>query len=182
MRLPNRTIVARVLKLAALAALSLGIFYLFGSNHAEFSHPVEPANRASMPDFQLPGLDGKIWKLSDHRGRVVLVNFWATWCPPCRMETPGLVDLANRYRGKGLEVVGISLDENGAEAVRPFVARYHVPYPVLLPDLNSSLASAIESLPTTLLVDRTGRVSKRYDGAVPEEVFRRDVERLLAEN
>ncbi len=125
-------------------------------------------------------LDGGSWRLADHRGRVVLVNFWASWCPPCREETPGFVRLAAEYRDRGLDVAGVTMDDSDAP-VRQFVRSYRVPYPVLLPPANSPLLAAIDSLPTTFLVDRQGRIAKNYVGAVSESVVKADVERLLAE-
>src|SRR5579885_1874363 len=93
---------------------------------------VKPVSaRQAMPDFTLHDLGGSKWQLSAHRGDVVLVNFWATWCPPCRAETPGLVRIANRYAGKGLAVAGVDMDEGGPARVRDFVRNYGVPYPVM---------------------------------------------------
>lgn len=140
------------------------------------------SSRTAMPDLVLPKLEGGSWKLSDHRGQVVLVNFWATWCPPCRQETPGLVELAQHYSPKGLVIAGVSLDEGGADPVRSFVHEFHVPYTILVPPPDSPYLSGIESLPTSILIDRTGRVAKTYMGAVREATFAKDVERLLAEN
>lgn len=136
--------------------------------------------RKATADFALQDIDGKRWTLAEQRGRVVLVNYWATWCPPCRQETPGLVRLANEYREKAVEVVGISLDED-VTAVREFVAEYHISYPILFPSNASNLTTTIESIPVSLLYDRQGRVAKRYVGAVSEATLRRDVEQLLAE-
>jgi cytochrome c biogenesis protein CcmG/thiol:disulfide interchange protein DsbE len=139
-----------------------------------------PRNRTLS--ISLPDLDGRTWKLADQRGKIVLVNFWATWCTPCRNETPGLVRLANQYKIKGLEVVGISFDEDGPQGVRDFVAEYQIPYPILLPPEGHPLTSRIESLPTSLLIDRAGKVRKTYVGAVSESAFRADVDRLLNES
>ncbi len=138
------------------------------------------AQRKPMPEIAMPDLNGATWNLSARRGRVTLVNFWASWCPPCRQETPGLVRMANDYRSRGFDVAGISMDDSDAP-VRRFVQTYHVPYPILLPPANSPLASAIQSLPTTFLIDRQGRVAKVYDGAVGEGELRSDIDRLLAE-
>lgn len=110
-----------------------------------------------------------------------MINFWATWCPPCRQETPGLVKVSTDYRAKGVAVLGISLDEGGTEAIQAFVHEFHLPYPIGLVDPASSWASSVESLPTTILVDRDGRVAKTYMGAVRESVFQADIDRLLAE-
>jgi cytochrome c biogenesis protein CcmG/thiol:disulfide interchange protein DsbE len=141
----------------------------------------EVKDRKPVADLVLPELNGGSWRLSDHRGQVVLINYWASWCAPCRQETPGLIDLARDYRYKGLSIVGVSMDEGGKRAVQSFMSEFHVPYPVLMPDLAIPSAPAIEALPTTVLLDRSGRAAKSYIGAVRESVFRADVDRLLAE-
>jgi peroxiredoxin len=138
-------------------------------------------NRHPVADLAFPELNGGSWRLSDHRGQVVLINYWASWCAPCRQETPGLIDLSRDYRYKGLTIVGVSMDEGGKPAVRSFLSEFHLPYPVLIPDLGSPSAPAVDALPTTVLVDRSGRVAKSYVGAVKESVFRADVDQLLAE-
>ena len=138
-------------------------------------------DRHPIADLVMPQLDGSSWRLSDHRGRVVLINYWASWCAPCRQETPGLIDLARDYRYKGLSIVGVSMDEGGKRAVESFMNEFHMPYPVLMPDLTSPSVPAVEALPTTVLVDRNGLAAKSYIGAVRESVFRADVDRLLAE-
>lgn len=160
----------------------IGVLFLgFAPESVWHGGGVAPASeRKTTADFTLPDIDGKRWGLAEQRGRVVLVNYWATWCPPCREETPGLVRLANEYRGRGVVVGGISLDEDLA-AVREFVAEYHISYPILLPSNTANLATTIESIPVSLLYDRQGRLAKRYDGAVSEATFKRDVEQLLAE-
>lgn len=144
-------------------------------------------DRKPVADLILPELNGSSWRLSYHRGQVVLINYWASWCAPCRQETPGLIDLARDYRYKGLSIVGVSMDgvdksaEGGKRAVESFLREFHVPYPVLMPDFASLSAPAVEALPTTVLLDRKGRAAKSYVGAVRESVFRADVDRLLAE-
>ena len=160
----------------------IGVLFLgFAPDSIWHGGSVAPASeRKTIADFTLTDIDGKRWSFAEQRGRVVLVNYWATWCPPCREETPGLVRLANEYQGKGLEVAGISLDED-LTAVREFVAEYHISYPILLPANTANLPTTIESIPVTLLYDRQGRLAKQYAGAVSEATFRRDVAQLLAE-
>ena len=138
-------------------------------------------DRTPVADLVFPQLNGSSWRLSDHRGEVVLINYWASWCGPCRQETPGLIDLARDYRYKGLSIVGVSMDMGGKPAVESFMSEFHLPYPVLMPDLASPSAPAIDALPTTVLVDRNGRAAKSYIGAVRESIFRADVDRLLSE-
>lgn len=141
---------------------------------------VKPATeRSTQINFKLTTLDGGKWSLADYRGKVVLVNFWASWCPPCRMETPDLVNVHNKYAARGFSVVGITLDETPNEDVPPFVKRYGIPYPILLP--SPEVGQNITSLPTSLLIDRSGRVAKTYHGIVTESALERDVEALLGE-
>ena len=170
------------MRFVALAGAAAFVIYALGNRFDPVSMPLKPeAERRVMPDFTLAQLGGGQWSVAESRGKVLLLNFWATWCPPCRMETPELVNLHQRYSPQGFEVVGISLDERQS-AVPPFVERYRIPYPVLLPDENFALASQIESLPTSVLLDRQGRVATVYHGAVSENDLREDVERLLREN
>ena len=138
-------------------------------------------DRTRVADMAFPQLDGGSWRLSDHRGQVVLINYWASWCEPCREETPGLIDLARDYRYKGLTIVGVAVDHGGRPAVESFLREYHLPYPVLMPDLSSPSAPAVDALPTTVLLDRNGRAAKSYIGATRESVFRADVDTLLSE-
>jgi cytochrome c biogenesis protein CcmG, thiol:disulfide interchange protein DsbE len=138
-------------------------------------------DRTPIADLAFPELNGGAWRLSEHRGEVVLINYWASWCGPCREETPGLIDLAREYRYKGLSIVGVSMDMGGKPAVEGFLREFHLPYPILMPDLASPSAPAVDALPTTVLVDRSGRVAKSYVGAVRESIFRADVDELLAE-
>jgi cytochrome c biogenesis protein CcmG/thiol:disulfide interchange protein DsbE len=137
--------------------------------------------RKTMPELVMTQLDGGTWRMADHRGQVVLVNYWASWCGPCWEETPGLIRLAKEMGPKGLAVVGVAMDEGGTEKVREFVDRFQVPYPVTLPERMSQMAYGMEGLPTTVLVDRQGRVAKTYVGAVREADFEKDVEVLLGE-
>jgi cytochrome c biogenesis protein CcmG, thiol:disulfide interchange protein DsbE len=165
----------------ALVLLVGGILtFLFSTGDAPAVTRRAAAERKPMMDVQSTDLAGKAWKLDDHRGQVVLVNFWATWCPPCRSETPGLVRLANAYRGKGLEVVGVSMDDN-PDPVRPFVDKFHVPYSVVFPPEDSPLNSAVEALPTSFLVDKKGLVAAVYQGAVTETELKAAVDALLRE-
>ena len=141
---------------------------------------VPVSERKESGGFTLSDLEGNAWSLEAQRGKVVLVNYWATWCPPCRAETPALVRLADEYKAKGFEVVGISLDED-TNLIRPFVDEYKISYPILLPTNATNLSLMIEALPTTMLYDRQGRRAKRYVGAASESTFRADIEALLKE-
>jgi cytochrome c biogenesis protein CcmG/thiol:disulfide interchange protein DsbE len=140
------------------------------------------ADRRAMPALVMTQLDGGTWRMAEHRGQVVLVNYWASWCGPCWEETPGLIRLSQELGPQGLAVVGVAVDEGGTAKVKQFVEEFHVPYPVALPEPGSQMAYGMEGVPTTVLVDRQGRVAKRYSGAVREADFRTDVVSLLAEH
>ena len=132
-----------------------------------------------LPNLTLPTLDGGTWSLREHRGRIVLINFWATWCAPCREETPALVRLSKKYEAEGLEVTGVSLDRDGTEVIKAFVTEYGVPYTILLPVPGSALARQ-QAIPMSLLIDREGRLAKKYVGAVSERIIEADIKRLFA--
>jgi thiol-disulfide isomerase/thioredoxin len=139
------------------------------------------ADRKPMPEFRYPLLSGQYWSVAEQKGKIVFVNFWATWCGPCREETPALVEVYTHYRSRGVEFVGISLDEQAGKVVPPFLQRYQVNYPIAVPDGSSAIADAIESLPTSFLLDRQGRVARTWIGAVHAEDLSANIEQLLAE-
>jgi peroxiredoxin len=123
--------------------------------------PAMPMSSRSVvaPDFSLPDLDGNVRRLVDFRGRVVLLNFWATWCPPCRTEIPLMETLYQAYKDHGFEVVAISSDVQGAEVVQPFVTQRHLSFTTLLDTTGQATRLyGVTSLPTTYLLDREGRL------------------------
>ena len=163
-----------------LLAAGVIVAYALLRNGAAAENMGPADKRQAMADFSIRDLSGKMWKLSDHRGQVVLVNFWATWCPPCQHETPDIVKLANDYSNKGLSVIGLSLDQGGAEKVRNFVNEYKIPYPVALAN-GEKVAEGIDAIPVSILLDRQGRVAFRHVGTVDEKTLKGEVDQLLAE-
>jgi len=139
-------------------------------------------SRRMMPAVALEQMGGGTWRLEEHRGQVVLINYWATWCGPCREEMPGLIRLARELGPKGLAVVGVSIDQGSREKVKEFVDRFGVNYPVAFPEEMSQMAMGMAGVPTTVLVDKQGRVAKTYVGAVTERDFRADSGVLLGEH
>ncbi len=168
-------------KLAALllAAGLLALLFNTGEGTATVSLS-SPAGRKPMPNLTFRDLNGKRWDLAEQRGKVVLVNVWASWCPPCRQETPGLIAIANEYRGKPFEIIGASMDDS-TEPVRRFIDQFHVPYPVVMPPEDSPINAAVEGLPTSFLIDREGRVAQVYTGAISERALRAEIDRLITE-
>jgi peroxiredoxin len=151
-------------------------FYLMYHWHALVTLVHGPAR---APDFALADASGKTVRLSDYRGKVVLLNFWATWCEPCKVEVPWFVDLQKTYKDD-LVVLGVSFDEDGWKSVRPFLEERHVNYPVVLasPELPQQYRK-IESLPATLMIDRDGRIAgehmglaskAQYEGLIKEQL------------
>ncbi len=138
-----------------------------------------------MPALVLRQLDGGSWRLADHRGQVVVVNYWASWCSPCWEEAPALMRLNREMGPEGLAVVGIAMDEGSpkqvAENVRHFVQALQIAYPIALPEPMSQMAYGMEGLPTTILVDRNGKVARTYVGAVTEADLRREIRALLSD-
>jgi cytochrome c biogenesis protein CcmG/thiol:disulfide interchange protein DsbE len=132
------------------------------------------------PDFTLPDIEGRAVSLSDHKGKVVLVDFWATWCPPCRKELPAFQELQDRYRDKGLVIIGVSVDENGPEEVPGFLKDLGISYTNLLADEKVQDAyGPISGLPTFFLIDREGNIRRRGLGAMPKERFESWINELL---
>jgi thiol-disulfide isomerase/thioredoxin len=126
-------------------------------------------------------LNGDKWSLSEQRGKVVLVNFWATWCPPCRVETPALVGLHRKYAERGFTVAGVAMDEEPWSTVPDFMKKYGIVYPILTPTEQLSLIDRVESLPTSILIDKSGRIARTYVGLVTESGLSDDIEAVLAE-
>lgn len=128
------------------------------------------------PDFTLRTLDGKKVSLSELKGKVVLVNFWATWCPPCREEMPLFEKVYKKYKDKGFEILAVSTDSS-VEPVKKFVEEFNVSFPVLLDDGKVSSLYSIQGLPTSFLIDREGKVVKVRLGKYKE--IERDLKEIL---
>jgi thiol-disulfide isomerase/thioredoxin len=132
------------------------------------------------PDFSLPDLEGNRVELAQFKGKVLVIDFWATWCPPCRDAIPELIAMKKKYGPRGFDIVGISMDENPARVVPPFIEHYGINYPVVMADAQvSSDFGGIVGLPTTFIVDRGGNIAERYIGYVDLRVIEEAVEGLL---
>jgi thiol-disulfide isomerase/thioredoxin len=119
----------------------------------------------AAPDFELLDLEGRPFRLSDHRGQVIVLNFWATWCPPCRAEIPWFIRLQEEWREAGVLFVGVSLDEGGVAEVAPYARDRGINYPVLVDgDVAARRFERVDVLPTTYLIDREGNVRFRHEG------------------
>ena len=160
----------------------VGQYVLAKLGSGEAKRSTKHAERREAPDFSLPDAQGRTIRLSAFRGKAVVLNFWATWCNPCRIEIPWFVDFQQRYESRGFSVIGVSLDEDGWEAVRPFLVKQGVNYPIVMGgDQAAQLYGGLESLPVTLIVDRSGRVAATHVGLVSKSVYEKDIEAVLAE-
>ncbi len=138
------------------------------------------ANAKPATDFTLPGLDGKAVKLSAYKGKVVLLNFWATWCGPCKAEIPGFVELQTQYKND-LVIVGLSVDDP-ADKAKAFADQYKVNYPIVLGLGHDDIQDAygpIYGIPASFLISRDGKVCKRHLGIAPKSQFEREIKGLL---
>ena len=170
--------VAIVLAGAAILAVVFGIVWMQSAKYellavektAPDILPVAERNVVKLgepaPNFQLPDLNGRLVTLSDLRGKVVLLNFWATWCGPCRVEMPAMEQLYQTFSRKDFEILAVSIDAQGVAITRPFQQEYHLTFPILHDaDYRVGLTYGARSLPMTFLVDRQGVVRHQIFGA-----------------
>ncbi|MES2708665.1 MAG: TlpA disulfide reductase family protein [Verrucomicrobiota bacterium] len=135
---------------------------------------------AQMPDWTLQDMNGATVRSADYQGKVVLVNFWATWCPPCIAEIPDFIKVQEEYRARGLTILGISLDEGDPAAVRGFMKARGLNYPVLRGDSTVTAAFGdIKGIPASFLIDKTGRVVLHRAGMLDAATLRKALEPIL---
>ena len=159
-----------LITVVAAIALALG---LYSRTHRTTSVRV-------APDFTLPQLNGQQLTLSSYRGKVVLLDFWATWCDPCREETPHLVELQQKYGDRGLQIVGVSMDD-GPEPVRSFYQQFHMNYPVVMGTAKTGeLYGGVLGLPIAFVIGRDGLIHDKHIGATDAAVFEKEIKTLLA--
>ena len=148
------------------------------------SAPLHAAqNEAPATDFEVTLLSGEPFRLSDQKGKVVLINIWATWCPPCREETPDLVDLYEKYKDEGYVTLGVSIDEQGESVVRPFMEEYDVTYPMYI-DTDGTVMDKYGptmGIPTTYIIGRKGNLRYFAVGALTNKELEPRIKELLAE-
>jgi thiol-disulfide isomerase/thioredoxin len=130
--------------------------------------------------FKVTGLNEKTITLSDYKGKVLILDFWDTWCPPCKAEIPHFVELYSKYNSEGLEILGVAFGREGLDALHGFIAEYQINYPNAL--ANEEIINGfggISSIPTTFLIDKNGNVFKKYVGYQEKSVFENDIKTLL---
>ena len=153
------------------------------ANQAKSNQLHATTNRKPAPEFTLTDSTGAKVKLSDYKGKVVLLNFWATWCGPCALEIPWFMEFEQQYKSKGFEVLGVSMDDDGWSAVKPYIAEHKMNYRVLLGnDSVSQLYGGLDALPTTFILDRDGKVAfPAHVGLINKSEYVQEVESLLSD-
>lgn len=156
-----------------IAVFALGL--LFGC-----TEKTEKAGSTIAPNFTLQDMNGNSVSLSDYRGKVVLLEFWATWCPPCRAAIPGLETLYKKYKDKGLVILAVSMDNSSDwEFVKSFIKDYRMTYPVLKGTEEVSALFHVRAIPLLLVLDKKGSIVKQHVGFVYEDALEKDVQALL---
>ena len=170
---------SRFTALTAFAAL--GLFLAGCSSQGSVRAAVKAEkDRNNAPGFTLKDATGRTVQLSDYKGKIVLLNFWATWCGPCKIEIPWFIDFEQRYKDRGFAVLGVSMDEDGWEAVKPYIESKKVNYRVVIgTDEVAELYGGVSSLPTSFLIDRQGKIASTHVGLVSKSVYQNDIEQLL---
>lgn len=171
----------RLITIAALTGLTLSFAGCSTQSRADEAAAVRPAKeRKKAPAFKLKDSDGKEVSLADYKGKAVLLNFWATWCGPCKIEIPWFVEFESKYRDKGFAVLGVAMDEEGWEVIKPYITEKKVNYRVLAgDDSTAELYGGVESLPTTFLIDKNGMIAGVHVGLVSKGDYEKDIQTLL---
>ena len=168
---------SKSIALFLLIVIILGALVLLQLKDSTFRAPEQARFQKgrAAPDFALPRLDGKIVRLSDYRGKVVLLNIWATWCPPCVEEMPSMERLYEELKGEDFEILAVSIDALGAKAVGPFMKRHHLSFPALLnPSASIRSLYGTTGIPESFIIDKQGTLVETVigprDWATPEAI------------
>ena len=166
------------------AATSAALALLLASCSRPSSSPTgdlkSQSERKAAPNFSLKDADGNAVNLADYRGKVVLVNFWATWCGPCEAEIPWFIEFEKKYKDQGFAVLGVSMDDDGWKSVRPYIASHKINYRIMIGSpLVSDQFGDIESLPTSFVLDREGRIASNHVGLIDKVDYQNEIVKLL---
>jgi peroxiredoxin len=137
--------------------------------------------RREAPELGLQDSVSKQVSLKDYRGKVVVLDFWATWCHGCKEEMPWFAEFQRKYGDEGLSVIGVSLDDDGWKVVKPFIEKTAVPYRIVLGNDSTAKAYEIGNMPDTFLIDREGRIAATYVGVVDRNDLEKNIQKLLAQ-
>lgn len=154
-------------KYVCLAFLFTLTLFMFSTN----SHAGDSIKKITLSELKTV--------LESNKGKVVILDLWATWCPPCRKEIPGFINLYNKYKAKNVEILGIAFDENGVEVVPPFIKKMGINYPVYLDGGDIAEAYDLQAYPTTVIYGKDGKVANKHIGFVSEKEFEDELGELL---
>jgi len=160
------------------------IIFTLGLHLAKLSGAVsqsEGNSRKAAPVFSLTDASGALVRLSDYKGKVVLLNFWATWCHGCKTEIPWYMDFQKKFKALGFTVVGASMDDGGWKVVKPFVKERKLNYPVVIASENLAKQYGLGEMPLSFLIDRDGRIADSHSGVVDRNAWESEIQRLLNE-
>jgi peroxiredoxin len=174
----------RSMKRVFIYLLHIALIFIFmtGCNQGGKSPASGNAESADAPDFTLIGLQRDTLRLSNFQGKIIILDFWDTWCPPCQKEIPDFVELYRTYQQKNVVIIGLALGREGEEKVKSFAAAQNISYPLAIAD--STVLNAygpIQGIPTTLIIDRNSKIVKRYIGFRAKNVFEKEIKALLDE-
>jgi thiol-disulfide isomerase/thioredoxin len=180
----NKAAMTSKLLIGALLAVGLvvGLYFLnrYWIAPAVRAQSKNDGEHVMAPAFSLTDINGSPLKLSDYQGKVVMLDFWATWCGPCRIEVPGFIELQKRYASQGFTIIGISMDDSAPPVVE-FYKQFQMNYPVAIGnDRLGDLYGGMQGLPTTFMIGRDGRIYAKHVGATDPEVFEAEIKQLLA--
>jgi peroxiredoxin len=158
---------------------SIALWQSISPNAPAETKLIAVGDRIPAPDFALTDANGKPIRLSEMKGKIVLVNFWATWCGGCQIEIPWFRDFHSRYRKAGLETIGVSLDSDGWTSVRPYLKEKPIAYTIVIGDEGLAKKFKVTAMPVTVLIDRQGKMAAVHSGIVAKATYQAEIESLL---
>ena len=164
-----------------LLALVFGTTLLVGSGAIPGDLGAASSVRKAAPNFTLDDSQGRPIKLSEFQGKVVVLDFWATWCHGCMTEIPWFMEFQDKYKRDGLVVIGVAMDDDGWKSVKPFVVERKINYRIVVGNQDLEKSYSVETPPVTLLIDREGKIAEVHAGMMEKEAFEREIQNLLRE-
>ena len=158
---------------------SIALWQSISPDPAASAKIIPAGDRVPSPDFTLVDESGKSVRLSDRKDKIVLVNFWATWCGGCQVEIPWFREFFGKYKNRGLDAIGVSLDSDGWTSVRPYLKEKPIPYTIVIGNEDTSKEFHVTAMPVTLLIDRQGKIAAIHTGLVAKATYKSEIEALL---